>query len=362
LSTVTFFAKVLIMSTIANSIIKWYTQNKRDLPWRHTKDPYKIWLSEVMLQQTRVQQGLPYYENFAATFPTITDFANADEQQILTMWQGLGYYSRARNMHTAAKQVVELHNGSFPHNYLDIIALKGVGEYTAAAIASFAFDLPYPVIDGNVYRVITRLFGIADPINKPIGHRAVAEAVKEIFNSERPALFNQAIMEFGALQCTPKKPKCEECPLQPNCSAYELDKIALLPYKEGKIKVTSITHSYFVIHYLDSTFIQQRTAGIWQNLHQFPLLEKELSNTEAIEACKNLISNDISLTLGDNYTTTHLLSHRKISAHFYNIYADKKPHFSKSDIFETLLEDIGIKYPTSVLMQKYLNQAISNDK
>lgn len=350
------------MSHVANSIINWYAEYKRDLPWRHTKDPYKIWLSEVMLQQTRVQQGLPYYENFSATFPTIIDFADADEQQILTMWQGLGYYSRARNMHTAAKQVVELHNGIFPNNHTDIIALKGVGEYTAAAIASFAFDLSYPVIDGNVYRVITRLFDITEPINKPVGHKAVAEAVKAIFDQERPALFNQAIMEFGALQCTPKKPKCEECPIQPNCSAYELDKIALLPYKEGKIKVISITHSYLVIHYLDSTFIQQRTAGIWQNLHQFPLVEKELSPNEVIEACKVLIGNNIALTLGDSYTTTHLLSHRKISAHFHNIYVDKKPHFSKFDIFETLLADIGAKYPTSVLIQKYLNQAIANDK
>ncbi|MFT6112335.1 MAG: A/G-specific adenine glycosylase [Bacteroidia bacterium] len=358
----TFFARVLIMSSITNSIIKWYTQNKRDLPWRHTKDPYKIWLSEVMLQQTRVQQGLPYYENFSATFPTITDFANADEQQILTMWQGLGYYSRARNMHTAAKQVVELHNGIFPNNYTDIIALKGVGEYTAAAISSFAFDLSYPVIDGNVYRVITRLFNITDPINKPAGHKAVNEVVKAIFDQDRPALFNQAIMEFGALQCTPKKPKCEECPLQPNCSAYELDKIALLPYKDGKTKVIPITHSYLVIHHLDSTFIQQRTAGIWQNLHQFPLVEEELSPNEVIEACKRLIGNDIALTLGDSYTTTHLLSHRKINAHFHNIYVDKKPHFLKFDIFETLLADIGAKYPISVLIQKYLNQAIANDK
>lgn len=359
---VPFFVKVLITSTIANSIIKWYTKNKRNLPWRHTKDPYKIWLSEVMLQQTRVQQGLPYYENFSTSFPTITDFANADEQQILTMWQGLGYYSRARNMHTAAKQVVELHSGSFPNNHEDIMALKGVGEYTAAAIASFAFDLPYPVIDGNVYRVITRLFDITDPINKPIGHKAVAEAIKEIFDQKRPALFNQAIMEFGALQCTPKKPKCEECPLQANCSAYELDKTALLPHKQGKTKVISITHSYLVIHHLDSTFIQQRTAGIWQNLHQFPLVEEQLSPNEVIEACKKLLGSDIALTLGDSYTTTHLLSHRKISAHFYNIYVDKKPHFLKIDIFETLLADIGTKYPTSLLIQKYLNQAIANDK
>jgi A/G-specific adenine glycosylase len=315
-----------------------------------------------MLQQTRVQQGLPYYENFSTSFPTITDFANADEQQILTMWQGLGYYSRARNMHTAAKQVVELHSGSFPNNHEDIMALKGVGEYTAAAIASFAFDLPYPVIDGNVYRVITRLFDITDPINKPIGHKAVAEAIKEIFDQKRPALFNQAIMEFGALQCTPKKPKCEECPLQANCSAYELDKTALLPHKQGKTKVISITHSYLVIHHLDSTFIQQRTAGIWQNLHQFPLVEEQLSPNEVIEACKKLLGSDIALTLGDSYTTTHLLSHRKISAHFYNIYVDKKPHFLKIDIFETLLADIGTKYPTSLLIQKYLNQAIANDK
>lgn len=347
---------------ISTSILAWYTKYKRDLPWRHTQDPYKIWLSEVMLQQTRVQQGLPYYEEFVSTFPTITDFANADEQQILTMWQGLGYYSRARNMHTAAKQVVENHAGIFPQDYTAIKALKGVGDYTAAAIASFAFDLPYPVIDGNVYRLVSRLFNISEPINKPVGHKAVYEAVTAIFDTHRPALFNQAIMEFGALQCTPKKPKCEECPLQSKCAAYELDKVAELPFKEGRTKVKSITHTYLVIHYRETTFIEQRKAGIWQNLHQFPLIEEALNRQEVIEACKQLIDNEIPLTLGDKFKTTHLLSHRKISAHFYNIYVDIKPLFLKSNIFETLLADIGTKYPTSVLIQKYLNQAKEDDK
>jgi A/G-specific adenine glycosylase len=315
-----------------------------------------------MLQQTRVQQGLPYYENFVNTFPTVSDFANADEQQILTMWQGLGYYSRARNMHTAAKQVIDLFDGKFPDNHIDIKSLKGVGEYTAAAIASFAYDLPYPVIDGNVYRVVTRLFDIPEPINKPIGHKAVALALKEIFDKVQPALFNQAIMEFGALQCTPKKPACDICPLQSNCSAYALDKVSILPYKEGKVKVKEVTHHYLVFHYEENRYIQKRTEGIWLNLHQFPLIEGTVSPEELISECNKLLINDIKPTLSDIYSTKHLLSHRKITAYFYNIYSDIKPRFSKSDIFEIQLDQMGNKYPTSVLMQKYLNQAIEDDK
>ena len=189
-------------------LIDWYKKNKRELPWRNTSDPYKIWLSEIILQQTRVQQGLPYFERFIHHYPTIKDLASADEQDILLLWQGLGYYSRARNMHQTAKIIVDKYHGNFPKNYSEIIALKGIGEYTAAAIASFAFGLAYPVLDGNVYRVISRLFGIEKPIDTSKGKKEVTEALNLVFNQDNPGLFNQAVMEFGATHCTPKKPRC----------------------------------------------------------------------------------------------------------------------------------------------------------
>ena len=345
-----------------NLLIDWYNNHKRDLPWRHTKDAYKIWLSEVMLQQTRVAQGLPYYEKFVERYPTVYDMAQADEQEILTLWQGLGYYSRARNMHAAAKTVKDNYSGIFPNNYTDILSLKGVGEYTAAAIASFAFDLPHPVVDGNVYRVISRLFAIKEPINKPLGQKAIRAAVSEIFDAKRPALFNQAIMEFGALHCTPKKPLCTFCPLQDNCLAYEKGLVNTLPHKEGKTKVKNVVHSYLYFQHKENTYIEKRESGIWQNLHQFPLAEENLTPSELIEMANLLIENKVSLEIGPSFSTTHLLSHRKIAAHFYTIYVDKKPIFSKSNIFEIDLEQMGAIYPTSVLTQKFLNQQKNDDK
>lgn len=354
-----FFTKYL---EIHKLLFEWYADHKRDLPWRHTKDPYKIWLSEVMLQQTRVNQGLPYYEKFVERFPTIIDLANADEQEVLSLWQGLGYYSRARNMHTAAKTVVSEYNGKFPNSYDTIKALKGVGDYTAAAIASFAYDLPHPVVDGNVYRVISRLFAIQEPINKPLGQKQIREALNAIFDIKQPALFNQAIMEFGALHCTPKKPLCTFCPMQSKCLAYEKGLVSELPKKEGKTKVVNITHSYLQIRYKDKTYIEKRESGIWQNLHQFPLIEEKLTTNEAVKQLNNLITNDVDLEIEKSFSTIHLLSHRKINAHFYIISLNKKPIFSESNIFEIDLNEMGKKYPTSVLTQKFLNQQKNDDK
>ena len=315
-----------------------------------------------MLQQTRVIQGLPYYEKFVEHYPTVYDMAQADEQEILILWQGLGYYSRARNMHAAAKTVTDNYSGTFPNNYQDILSLKGVGEYTAAAIASFAFDLPYPVVDGNVHRVISRLFAIVEPINKAHGRKAIRAALSQIFDKKRPALFNQAIMEFGALHCTPKKPLCTSCPLQNNCLAFDKGLVNILPHKQGKTKVKSVVHSYLYFQYKEHTFIEKRESGIWQNLHQFPLVEGNLTTSELIEKAYLLIKNKISLEIGPSFSTTYLLSHRKIAAHFHTIYSNKKPIFSKSNIFEIDLEEMGTIYPTSVLTQKFLNQQKNDDK
>lgn len=341
---------------ISNTLIVWYEKNKRDLPWRNCNDPYKIWLSEIILQQTRVQQGLPYYLKFVEQYPTILDLANADEQEILTMWQGLGYYSRARNMHATARYISFELNGYFPTKYSDIRALKGVGDYTAAAISSFAYGSPYPVIDGNVYRLISRLFNISLPVNKPSGQKEVKAAVESIFDGNRAAQWNQAIMEFGSLHCTPKKPKCETCVLQTKCISYSKNTVSNRPVKEGKIKVTTVNHSYFVFRYKDHTYIEKRIQGIWKNLYQFPLIEENLPENEVISKCKNLLTSNLTTELVKTFESTHLLSHRKIKAIFYTINLNTKPLFLKRDIFEIDLEQLGNLYPTSVLILKYLNQ------
>lgn len=347
---------------ISNILINWYRNDHRKLPWRETQDPYHIWLSEIILQQTRVDQGLPYYHKFVEQFPTVRDLAAAEEQEILTLWQGLGYYSRARNLHTAAKMVVEQHLGTFPNTYEELLQLKGVGEYTAAAIASFAYDLPYPVLDGNVYRVISRLFAIADPINKPAGQKVIKQALADIFDDKNSALFNQAIMEFGAMHCTPKKPNCSECPFAANCLSLEYEKVDKIPYKEGKNKVRKVEHSYFFISYDNKTYIEQRTEGIWQNLFQFPLVEHHLNQEELMTELSHIMKPNAKPQISLFYNTTHILSHRKIDANFYTILVDTKPIFLKSNIFEIEMSQLGTEYPISVLTQKFLNKRNNNDK
>jgi A/G-specific adenine glycosylase len=221
------------------SLISWYLKNKRDLPWRHTKDPYRIWLSEVILQQTRVNQGTKYYLKFIEAFPTVEDLSNASEKKVLALWQGLGYYSRARNLHAAAKDIVQNYNKEFPSNYASLIHLKGVGPYTAAAIASFSFNEAKAVLDGNVFRVLSRIYDIDTPINTPKGLREFEEASRALLNLSDPATHNQAIMEFGALVCTPKAPKCHSCPFTLECNAYKNETVLQRPVKIRKKKVRS---------------------------------------------------------------------------------------------------------------------------
>ena len=225
---------------ISVKLISWYKKNQRDLPWRKTKDPYKIWLSEIMLQQTQVVQGLSYYLKFTEAFPTIKDLAKAPEDKVMRLWQGLGYYSRARNLHTTAKLVATEYKGFFPKTYDEIIALKGVGDYTAAAIASIAYDLPYAVVDGNVYRVLSRLFNLATPINSTQGKKEFQLLANELLNAKHAALHNSALMEFGALVCRPQNPQCETCVLQGHCLAFKNNTVAALPVKEKTIKIKHI--------------------------------------------------------------------------------------------------------------------------
>ena len=245
-------------------LLEWYTLNKRELPWRNTGNPYFIWLSEIILQQTRVKQGLSYYLKFIKEFPEITDLANATEDQVLKLWQGLGYYSRARNLHYSSKYIVKYHDGIFPRLYSDIIQLKGIGTYTAAAIASFSFGLPYAVVDGNVIRVLSRIFGIEISFQTALGLKQYQQLAQELLNKKNPAQHNQAVMEFGAIQCTPKSPKCSACPFISNCIAYNTNSIDKFPAKSNRIKVKKRFLNYLLIENSDTVILGKKNEGIWK--------------------------------------------------------------------------------------------------
>ncbi len=258
------------------NLLLWHKTHHRPLPWKGEKDPYLIWLSEIILQQTRVGQGLPYFEKFKAKYPTATDLAQAPEDEVMKMWEGLGYYSRARNMHTAAKFIAHELKGAFPTTYDGIRALKGVGDYTAAAIAAFAFDLPHAVVDGNVYRVLSRYFGVEEPVDTTTGKKLFARLAQEVLDHKQPGRFNQAIMDFGAGHCTPAAPKCSTCPLQPHCLAFHQNKVEVLPVKSKKLERRQRFFNYLIIRSGQDVFIKKRTEkDIWQNLYEFPLIETD---------------------------------------------------------------------------------------
>ncbi|WP_442589773.1 A/G-specific adenine glycosylase [Pedobacter sp. AW31-3R] len=264
--------------TFQEEIIKWYSDHKRALPWRDTTDAYVIWLSEIILQQTRVEQGMPYFNRFLAAYPTVTAFAAATETEILKLWQGLGYYSRGRNMLFTARQIVELYEGIFPVRYDELIRLKGIGEYTAAAISSFSSGEAQAVLDGNVFRVLSRYFGVELPINSTEGKKQFTALAKSLLYTDDPAQYNQAIMEFGALQCKPKSPNCQICPLQLDCYAKNMGLVNMLPVKLKKTKIRIRHINYFVCEDRDSVLVNQRTEDdIWQNLYDFPRLEMDLA-------------------------------------------------------------------------------------
>ncbi|AZQ64093.1 A/G-specific adenine glycosylase [Flammeovirga pectinis] len=306
----------------AEQLIHWYHQNKRDLPWRHTKDPYKIWLSEIILQQTRVAQGLPYYEKFVENFPTVKDFASADIDKILHLWQGLGYYSRARNMHIAANEVINNWGGKFPNNYTDLLSLKGVGKYTAAAIASFAFGEKVATVDGNVYRVLSRVFDIHDDIASGKGQKIFSEVANDLISVKEPDTFNQAIMEFGAIQCSPKKPNCETCPFVQECLARETNQIGVLPVKLKKVKVTNRYFHYIVIEADNQFILKKRPSGdIWTGLNDFPLVaskEEHPFSIQNIEQETGLILED-GIIYKKSETFKHLLSHQRLFIDFFHV-------------------------------------------
>ncbi len=336
-------------------IIKWYRQNKRNLPWRLTKDPYMIWLSETILQQTKVDQGLNYYLKFRANYPTIHDLAKADEQKVLSDWQGLGYYSRARNLHTTAKTIIDTYQGTFPNTYENILKLKGIGTYTAAAISSFAYDLPHAVVDGNVYRVLSRLFDIELPIDSSEGIKAFKILADELLNKDYPAEHNQAIMEFGALQCTPANPSCDKCPFVLTCLARKNGTIQQRPVKKGKTKVRNRYLHFLHIETEGQIIITQRTEkDIWQNMYQFPLIEKnsvaELSVIqEEIEHTYNIKVTDVISNI------KHILSHQ----HLYTTFWKTKtlPEKLRSNkAYLIIPKEALISYPIPRVIDRYLEE------
>lgn len=310
---------------ISNTLEHWYNQNKRELPWREIDDPYKIWISEIILQQTRVIQGMSYYLRFVERFPNVTVLAKAEEDEVLKYWQGLGYYSRARNLHKAAKQINTEFGGVFPTQHADILKLAGIGDYTAAAICSFAYNQPYAVVDGNVYRVLSRIFGIDTPIDSTSGKKEFAKLAQDLLSKNQPGLHNQAIMEFGALQCVPSSSDCANCPLNGICKAYESNSVSLLPVKSQKTKVTNRYFNYFFIEFQGNTFLQKRTAkDVWQNLYEFPLIESEelFTSSELIqnEDFKKLFSGIGNVEIQQTTNPMkHILSHRVIYAQFFSI-------------------------------------------
>ena len=309
-----------------NSLMQWYLQNKRDLPWRKTVNPYKIWLSEIMLQQTRVAQGTPYFLSFTTAFPTVFDLAAANEEQVLKLWQGLGYYSRARNLHKTAQYVANELSGVFPDNYNDLLKLKGVGEYTAAAIASFSYNEAVPVVDGNVFRVLSRYFDVETDIAVASAKKEFAALAFELMPKGNPAIFNQAIMEFGALQCVPKSPNCGICIFNTSCAALQKKKVDQLPVKSKKLKVRNRFFNYLVVSDdNENTIIQKRIAkGIWHNLYEFPLIETE--RVEDFDCIANLIQSDffkgneiVGISESNPETIIHKLSHQHLYIKFWKV-------------------------------------------
>ena len=312
----------------STTLLNWFALNGRDLPWRHTKDAYAIWLSEVILQQTRIQQGMDYWLRFMQRWPRVEDLAAASEDEVLREWQGLGYYSRARNLHAAAQQIAA--NGSFPNTLDGIKKLKGVGDYTAAAIGSIAFGLPAAVVDGNVYRVLARHYGIDTPINTTQGKRLFTELAQSLLPVDQPASFNQAMMDFGAIQCTPTSPKCALCPLQESCEAFRSGRVGELPVKEKKLTIQTRRFTYMYIRCQGKTAIRKRAAGdIWQGLW-----EPVLADGCGMLAGAKLLRKDVK----------HVLTHRILLADFYLLETEAFPTLPEGYIWidETELDKYAV--------------------
>ena len=341
--------------SFSKQLIYWYLQNERDLPWRKTKNPYFIWLSEIMLQQTRVRQGLSYYLTFTKMFPTVFDLANASEAKVLKLWQGLGYYSRARNLHASAKLIANELNGVFPSTYKDIKILKGVGDYTASAISSICFDEVQAVVDGNVYRVLARYFGIATPINSTKGIKEFKALAQTLIDPTQPGTYNQAIMDFGALHCKPQNPLCDTCSFNTSCAALKENTTKVLPVKEKKIKVKKRYFNYLVCvsdaH--EVLFSERKGKGIWQGLFQFPLLETNhsicMDEIEQHDVLKSYVALPVNIALFNDKEIVHKLSHQHLYTRFWIV---KSMRLKGNSIPWNTIES----YPTPQLIANFLEK------
>lgn len=344
------------------TLLKWYFKNKRNFLWRETRDPYKIWLSEIILQQTRTSQGLPFYKKFIKEYPTIKHLALSSEQNILKLWQGLGYYSRARNLHFTAKYILNKHNGKFPNSYQEILNLRGVGDYTASAISSICFDLPHAVVDGNVYRFLSRYFGITTQVGSMIGFKEFKEKATSLMDKSQPGNYNQALIEFGALQCKPRKPDCSKCPFNQDCFALNYNKINFLPVKRKINKIKDRHFNYLVI--LDKNgmvVIEKRQGiGIWQNMYQFPLIETNQKIKNINEFITHLMRSKLKLEikkekwiLWNRTSIIHKLSHQKLHIFFW---INKTTEILPNAL---TIEDLK-KLPVPVVLQNFINKFFIN--
>ncbi len=350
--------------TISEKLQNWYQTNKRDLAWRQTKDPYKIWLSEVMLQQTQVIQGTSYYLKFIEAYPNVKSLASAEEADLLKLWQGLGYYSRARNLHKAAHQVMDLHGGKFPQSYDNIISLKGIGAYTAAAIASIAYNEPKAVVDGNVYRVLARLYDLDLPIDSTAGKKTFQNLADELLDTKNAGTHNQAMMELGALCCKPKSPQCIICPIQMHCLAYKNKSFAELPVKLKTVKIKERYLEYVVLEYQNQVYLQKRTAeDIWKNMYEFFLLEMHKKETDTF--IRDLYCDQLALSAKDfsikriSPFVKHILTHQHLHARFHHVVLKKELKNAKS--FNLVKFEIGAfeKLAFPRLIDKFVNENLN---
>lgn len=333
-------------------LAQWYLLNKRELPWRKTSNPYHIWLSEIILQQTRVDQGMAYYLSFIECYPRVEDLANSDESKVLKLWQGLGYYSRARNLHYSAQYIVNQLGGEFPNTYEKLLALKGVGDYTASAVASICFNAPTAVVDGNVYRVLSRIFGIDTPINSTKGVKEFKLLAQELLNLKQPGEHNQAMMEFGAVQCKPQSPNCLGCPANNRCIAFAEGRVGVLPVKEKKVKVRKRYFNYLVLNSNDATQLNLRSGkGIWQGLYEFPCVESdgELDEKELVATMdfNEVVQGDALLRLFNPKPVVHKLSHQHIHTKFWIV------DIEREQVCNTSWNEV-LKYPVPILIHNFL--------
>ncbi len=349
-------------SSFANNLLKWHKTIHRPFPWKGEKNPYLIWLSEIILQQTRVEQGLPYFLKFKKRFPDVKSLADAEEDEVLRLWQGLGYYARARNLHAAAKYISEELKGIFPVSYPGIRKLKGVGDYTAAAIASFAYHLPYAVVDGNVFRVLSRCFGIKTPVDTTKGKQQFKALAEKLISKKNPAAYNQAIMDFGAVQCVPVNPACGKCPIKKKCFALKNDLVETLPVKSKKIQLKIRYFHYLVINEGEHIYLNKRSEkDIWRNLYEFPMIESEriLSGKEIAKTKQwKVLFNGSNITrLEPAGVFRQTLSHRKILAAFYEANLKGKLN-SASSLIRVRMNSVD-EYALPGVIREFLTQRSS---